>query len=108
MAQAALEQIRAWVTEAGLTLHPGKTRLADLSQLDGCFDFLGYRFYRSDEGLIRRTIKPKKHKALYARLAELTPRVNGKSTAELIHRVSTWLRGVFGISSTPSPRSSRP
>lgn len=96
LAQAALVQIRAWVTEAGLTLHPEKTRIADLSQPGGCFDFLGYRFYRSDKGTLRRTIKPKKRKALYARLAELTPRLSGQSTAELVHRVSAWLRGVFG------------
>lgn len=95
-AQAALERIRAWVEAAGLTLHPEKTRVADLSQSGACFDFLGYRFYRSEGGALGRTIKPKKRKALYARLAELTPRVCGRSTAELVRQVSTWLRGVFG------------
>jgi RNA-directed DNA polymerase len=95
-AQAALARIRCWVAEAGLTLHPEKTRLADLSQAAGHFDFLGYRFYGTSDGDIGRTIKPKKRKALYARLAELTPRKNGKSTAELVRQVSVWLRGVFG------------
>lgn len=95
-AQAALERIRRWVAEVGLTLHPEKTRIADLSQPAGHFDFLGYRFLRKPDGGLGRTIKPKKRKALYARLAELTPRKNGKSTAELVERVSIWLRGVFG------------
>ena len=31
-AEAALEVIRQWVTEAGLTLHPEKTRIADANQ----------------------------------------------------------------------------
>lgn len=95
-ADAALAWIRRWVAEAGLTLHPEKTRIADLSQPAGHFDFLGYRFYRSEADTLCRTIKPKKRKALYARLAELTPRVSGQSTAELVQRLSTWLRGVFG------------
>lgn len=95
-AQAALERIGRWVADAGLTLHPEKTRIADLSQPVGHVDFLGYRFMRTPDGGLGRTIKPKKRKALYARLAELTPRVNGKSTAELVYLVSVWLRGVFG------------
>lgn len=94
-AQAALGRIRHWVAAAGLTLHPEKTRVADLSQVGEHVDFLGYRFLRKPDGGLGRTIKPKKRKALYARLTELTPRVNGQSTAELVHRVSVWLRGVF-------------
>jgi RNA-directed DNA polymerase len=95
-AQAALDRIRGWVAQAGLTLHPEKTRIANLSEAEGHFDFLGYRFYRSPVGKLRRTIKPKKRKALYRSLAELTPRFTGQSTAELVRRVSVWLRGVYG------------
>lgn len=95
-AQAALDRIRRWVADAGLTVHPEKTRIANLDQAVGYFDFLGYRFHRRPTGRLGRTIKPKKRKALYARLAALTPRVNGLSTAVLVRRVSTWLRGVFG------------
>lgn len=95
-AQAALARIRVWVGAAGLTLHPEKTRVADLGQSGAYIDFLGYRFYRSETGVLGRTIKPKKRKALYVRLAELTPRVSGCSNAEVIRRVSAWLGGVFG------------
>jgi len=44
-AQEALERVRRWVEENGLTLHPTKTRLVDASQAGG-FDFLGYHFER--------------------------------------------------------------
>ena len=44
-AQRALEAVRHWVSEAGLTLHPEKTRVVDASAPGG-FDFLGYHFER--------------------------------------------------------------
>jgi len=44
-AQAALEAVRQWVSAAGLTLHPDKTRVVNASQPGG-FDFLGYHFER--------------------------------------------------------------
>lgn len=42
-AEEALQGIRKWMEEAGLTLHPTKTRIVDASQKGG-FDFLGYHF----------------------------------------------------------------
>jgi RNA-directed DNA polymerase len=94
-ATAALSLIRAWVEGNGLTLHPEKTRIADLGRPAGYFDFLGYRFYADDSGKLRRTIKPKKQKALRRRLAQLTRRVNGHSTEHTIERLNRWLAGVF-------------
>src|SRR5213075_1846882 len=44
-AHAALAAVSAWVSEAGLTLHPEKTRVVDASVFGG-FDFLGYHFER--------------------------------------------------------------
>ena len=44
-AQRALEAVSQWVGQAGLTLHPTKTRIVDASQPGG-FDFLGYHFER--------------------------------------------------------------
>ena len=45
-AAAALRRgVQQWTAEAGLTLHPEKTRLVDLNGPDG-FDFLGYHFQR--------------------------------------------------------------
>ena len=37
--------MRQWVEQAGLILHPTKTRIVDASQRGG-FDFLGYHFER--------------------------------------------------------------
>jgi RNA-directed DNA polymerase len=50
-AKEALAQIAAWVKEAGLTLHPAKTRIVNAAQRGG-FDFLGYHFeqYGKDGG----------------------------------------------------------
>ena len=39
-AAAALEVVRQWVADAGLTLHPEKTRIVDV-EVEGV-DFLGY------------------------------------------------------------------
>ena len=39
-AQPALVEVRHWVNEAGLTLHPEKTRVVQASEPGG-FDFLG-------------------------------------------------------------------
>lgn len=44
-AQEVMEQLRQWVAEAGLMLHPTKTRIVDATQKGG-FDFLGYHFER--------------------------------------------------------------
>ena len=44
-AEHALEQVRQWTVEAGLVLHPVKTRIVDATQPGG-FDFLGYHFER--------------------------------------------------------------
>ncbi len=41
-AQRALEQVRGWTTEHGLTLHPTKTKIVD-ARVEG-FAFLGYLF----------------------------------------------------------------
>jgi RNA-directed DNA polymerase len=42
-AEEALEQVRAWMSKAGLTLHPEKTRIVDATQRGG-FEFLGWHF----------------------------------------------------------------
>lgn len=41
-AKSALEEVRRVVVEAGLTLHPAKTRIVDSREKS--FDFLGYLF----------------------------------------------------------------
>ena len=105
-AQAELEVIRAWVAQAKLTLHPEKTRIADLSVAGGYVDFLGYRFV-CREGGMKREIKPKKIQALKAAIKEKTPRTSGQSTQSIVATLNRFLRGVFEyfrhISPKPQP-----
>src|SRR2546428_9294654 len=44
-AQNALATVRQWMEQAGLSLHPTKTRIVNASEPGG-FDFLGYHFER--------------------------------------------------------------
>jgi RNA-directed DNA polymerase len=39
----ALEKLREWMAEAGLTMHPGKTRMVDMSVADRHFDCVPWR-----------------------------------------------------------------
>ena len=89
-AQAALEAVRAWVTEAGLTLHPEKTRVVDATQPGG-FDFLGYHFERG-----RRWPRPKSLKKLKDRVRERTSRLEGRNLPAIIDDVNRTLRGWYG------------
>jgi RNA-directed DNA polymerase len=45
-AQRALTTVREWTVQAGLALHPTKTRVVDMGQVGSHVDFLGYRFLR--------------------------------------------------------------
>jgi len=91
-AQRALERVRAWVTENGLTLHPTKTRIVDV-RTDG-FDFLGYHFGRTRRG-IRHWVRSKSAQKLKDGLREKTRRTSGDSLASIIDSVNRTLRGWF-------------
>ena len=71
-AQTALGAGRTWVSEAGLTLHPEKTRVVDARQPGG-FDFLGYHFERG-----MKWPREKSLKKLKDRVREQTPRLAGR------------------------------
>jgi RNA-directed DNA polymerase len=88
-AQAALAAVRAWVSEAGLTLHPEKTRIVDATQRGG-FDFLGYHFERG-----QRWPRKKSLTKLKARLRQKTPRLSGRSLAVIVADVNRSLRGWY-------------
>lgn len=89
-AQAALAAVRTWVSEAGLTMHPEKTRTVDATQRGG-FDFLGYHFERG-----RRGPRQKSLAKLKARLRQQTPRLSGRSLEALVADVNRSLRGWHG------------
>jgi len=95
-ANQALEQISEWMTGAGLTLHPEKTRIVDMSESDAWFDFLGYRFKRSHRGKLLRLVRPKSKQALRAKLRKPTKRSNARSIEAIIKLINPVLKGWFG------------
>lgn len=88
-AQAALAEIQNWVTEAGLTLHPTKTRIVDARTES--FAFLGYTF----RGELRFP-RDKSHAKFMNRIRDLTPRNSGESLDTICQRLTLTLRGWFG------------
>src|SRR5713101_2855495 len=73
-AAAALAEIRAWVAENGLRLHPDKTHVGDCRQAGQGFDFLGYRFEAG-----RRFVRKKSLTRLKDKIREKTRRTQGES-----------------------------
>lgn len=86
----ALEMVRVWVEENGLTLHPDKTHVGDSLQPGEGFDFLGYRF---ESG--RRTVRRKSMQRLKEKIRKKTPRLRGKSLVQVIADLNPMLRGWF-------------
>jgi RNA-directed DNA polymerase len=89
-AQAALAAVRAWVSAAGLTLHPEKTRIVDATQRGG-FDFLGYHFERG-----MKWPRQKSMGQLKERLRAKTSRMDGRSLRAIVTDVNRTLRGWYG------------
>jgi RNA-directed DNA polymerase len=94
-AQRALDAIRQWVGQAGLTLHPTKTRLVNLGRVGEGFDFLGYHFERTRKGNLRRWPRKKSVAKFKEGVREHTRRNNGNSLAVIIGRLNRLLRGFF-------------
>lgn len=88
-AHAALEQVKAWVSKAGLQLHPEKTRLVDMEQPGG-FDFLGYHFEKG-----RKTPRSKSLTKLKDTIRAKTRRTNGESMYVVVANLNRTLRGWF-------------
>lgn len=89
-AETALERVRGWVSQAGLTLHPDKTRIADTARED--FSFLGFRF----DSRGRRWPRDKSIQKLREAIRHKTRRTNGQSLDTIIRKINPTLRGWFG------------
>lgn len=103
----ALERIRSWTEEAGLTLHPGKTRIVDMRERKAHFDFLGYRFYRTAREKLTRIVRPKSEKKLRAMLKPRTKRNSGVSLGVTIAAINPTLKGWYGYFKHATPQSLR-
>jgi RNA-directed DNA polymerase len=88
-AQEALEQVRRWVEENGLTLHPSKTRLVDVSRAGG-FDFLVYHFERG-----MKWPRKKSMDKLKDTIRSKTRRTDGRSLRAICEDLSRTLRGWY-------------
>jgi RNA-directed DNA polymerase len=89
-AQAALNQVRDWMKEAGLNLHPEKTRIVN-ANAPGGFDFLGYHFERG-----RKWPRQKSLSKLRERVREKTSRLDGRKLEQIVADLNRTLRGWYG------------
>jgi len=86
-AQTALAQVRQWMEQAGLSLHPTKTRIVNASEPGG-FDFLGYHFERGYRWPRKKSLDKLKD-ALRAK----TERKRSDSMEDILDDVNRSLRG---------------
>ncbi len=89
-ANRALALVRDWTANAGLTVHPTKTRIVDATT--DAFEFLGYRFEPSG----KRYPRAKSLKKLKDTIRAETKRSSGQSLRTIIGVLNPTLRGWFG------------
>ncbi len=88
-ARQSLEQVQQWTAQAGLKLHPEKTRIVDATQPGG-FDFLGYHFERG-----YRWPRRKSERKFKDAIRVQTRRTNGHSLQANISDLNRTLEGWF-------------
>jgi RNA-directed DNA polymerase len=99
-AEAALGEIRAWVADNGLCLHPNKTHVGDCRQIGEGFEFLGYRFEAG-----RRFVRKKSLNRFKDNIRARTRRTCGQSLARIIESLNPMLRGWFAYFKHAHPRT---
>jgi RNA-directed DNA polymerase len=88
-AAATLERVRQWAEQAGLKLHPVKTRIVDATERGG-FDFLGYHFERGMKWPREKSLRKFKDT-----IRAKTRRTHGHSLKVIVKDVDRTLRGWF-------------
>lgn len=88
-AEQVLQRVQNWTAQAGLGLHPDKTRIVEATQPGG-FDFLGYHF---EQG--RKRPRAKSLKKFKDTLRAKTGRKRGHSLANIVTEVNQTVRGWF-------------
>lgn len=124
-AQQALQTIRQWMDQAGLTLHPAKTRIVEASQKGGGFEFLGYHFERGkhwprakSKAKLKETIRKKtpsgRSGALESIIADVNQTLRGwgqyfRHSSYNLEDINSWVRQrLRGILRRRSKRPGRP
>lgn len=95
-AEVALGLLKAWVENEGLSLHPEKTRIVNMSEAGSGFDFLGYHFEHTPKGKIDRWPRQKSLASLNDRIRNLTHRANGESLEATITKINRIMHGWYG------------
>ncbi|MCU0894488.1 MAG: reverse transcriptase domain-containing protein, partial [Rhodospirillales bacterium] len=95
-AEAVLAFLGDWTQAAGLTLHPTKTRIVDVTS-EG-FDFLGWHFRGHKKWPRQKSVRK-----LQDKLRPLTRRNNGFCLRAIIARANPILRGWHGYFRTSVP-----
>lgn len=94
-AKAALEEIAAWVKEAGLKLHPTKTRIVNAAAKGG-FDFLGYHFEQYTPQGGKKWPREKSQFKLRENLRAKLRRGRPGGVKQIVSEVNRTLRGWYG------------
>lgn len=89
-AMMALEEVKQWVSQSDLELHPDKTHLGDASIKGQGFEFLGYRFEAG-----KRFVRKKSLKSFRDKVRAKTKRSRSGSINEIIADLNPMLRGWF-------------
>jgi RNA-directed DNA polymerase len=89
-AKQALAEVTEWMSEAGLTLHPEKTKVVDATQKGG-FEFLGWHFERGYKWPREKSIQKFKDS-----VRSKTKRTNGSDMRTIIKGVNQITRGWGG------------
>ena len=100
-ATAVLEKVRAWAVQAGLTLHPVKTRVVNAEERGG-FDFLGYHFERGMKWPRRKSLDKFKET-----IRAKTRRTHGHSLQVIIEDVNRTTTGWFEYFKHSKPNTFR-
>jgi RNA-directed DNA polymerase len=90
-AEAALAEVRRWVEDNGLELHPGKTHVGDCREAGQGFEFLGYRFEAG-----KRWVRRKSLGKLKDAIRSKTRRSRGDSLKAIAADLNRTLRGWYG------------
>lgn len=87
LAERALAEVRQWMEQAGLNLHPTKTRIVDATQHGG-FDFLGYHFERGHRWPRKKSLDKFKEA-----IRQKTSRTRSGSMTQIVEEVNHSVRG---------------
>jgi len=93
-ARQALATIQLWVEEAGLQLHPTKTRVVNAAEAGG-FDFLGYHYERYRNGSGKKWPRKKSMLKLRQTIREKTGRLRSDNLETIIAEINPTLKGWY-------------